>query len=56
MQHIASVSWYRTMPFLTSPLQNPTLGEYRPRTANRALVHRRQGLRHRDEDCVTLRW
>jgi hypothetical protein len=30
MQHIASISWYHTMPFLTSPLQNPTLGEYRP--------------------------
>jgi hypothetical protein len=28
----------------------------RPRTANRALGHRSQGVRHRAEGCMALRW
>jgi hypothetical protein len=40
-------------------LQIPTLGVliagYRPRTANRTLVHRSQGGRHRAEGCMALR-
>jgi hypothetical protein len=44
------------------PLQNPTLGVLVeegatcPRTTNRALVHRSQGVRHRAEGCMALRW
>jgi hypothetical protein len=43
-------------PPKSNPMRPSRGGGYRPSTAKRVLVNGSQGVRHRSEDCMTLKW